>query len=75
MDEEGGCRKFIGAFAARWAGDLRIDRGHVARVRIVGQDAVLAECRSDPSRFTPTFLHLAERYIVPVAGAAGRRRP
>ncbi len=63
MDEESGCRKFIGVFAARWDGELKIDRSHIEKVRTAGRDEVLEECRSEPSRFTPTFLHLAERYV------------
>lgn len=63
MDEEGGCSKFVAVFSAQWDGEIRIDRSHVSEVRFAAVRDILRDLEAEPGRFTPTFLHLAERYL------------
>lgn len=63
MEEEGGCIKFIGVFAAQWNSKIRIDRSHVSEARFTAVEQILQDREAEPNRFTPTFLHLADRYL------------
>ena len=63
MDEENGCSKFIGVFSANWDGEIRIDQSHISQVHFVDPCEVLRKCQAEPSKFTPTFLHVADRYL------------
>jgi len=60
LDE--GCRKFITLYAGRDAGPFTPDPSHIAEVAFVPLDQVRKIARQDPSRFTPTFLHLLDFY-------------
>jgi isopentenyl-diphosphate delta-isomerase len=60
LDE--GCCKFITLFAARNAGPFTLDPSHIAEVHFVPLEQVRRDATQDPSRFTPTFLHLLDFY-------------
>lgn len=63
MEEDNGCCKFIGLFSALAEGAMKIDPSHVSEVRFVEVTDVLKGCQADPTRFTPTFIHLAGRFL------------
>ena len=63
MEEQNGCSKFIGVFSANWDGEIRIDQSHISQMQFADPCEVLHKCQAEPSKFTPTFLHLAGRYL------------
>jgi isopentenyldiphosphate isomerase len=60
LDE--GCRKFITLFEAHYAGPFVPDSSHIAKLEFVPLEQVFRMAAQDPSRFTPTFLHLLDFY-------------
>jgi isopentenyl-diphosphate Delta-isomerase len=60
LDE--GCRKFITLFTCQNNGPFEIDSSHIAKVEFHTLGAVRDAAAQDPSRFTPTFLHLLDFY-------------
>ena len=48
MEEENGCRKFIGVFSANWDGEIRIDQSHISEVQFADPCEVLRKCQSEP---------------------------
>jgi len=59
MPDEG-CTKFITLYFARHSGPFNIDSAHIARVEFVGLTDMQNAIKNEPSRFTPTLLHLWE---------------
>ena len=62
MEEESGCTKFVTLFKGRVRGSLEfdIDSAHVCKVKFRPIDSILRMRSEDPSKFTPTFLHLLD---------------
>jgi isopentenyl-diphosphate delta-isomerase len=60
LDE--GSNKFITLFEGRYDGPFVPDSSHIAKLEFVLLDQVIRTSQQDPSRFTPTFLHLLDFY-------------
>jgi isopentenyldiphosphate isomerase len=59
---DNGCRKFITLFVGQNAGPFSLDLSHVTEVEFVALGQVRRLAAQDPSRFTPTLLHLLDFY-------------
>jgi len=61
MSDEG-CHKFITLYAGLQPGPFAIDSSHISKIEFAPLDLIRRTAAQDPSRFTPTFLHLLDFY-------------
>ena len=62
MAEEGST-KFVTLFTGQWDGPLIVDSSHIAQVRFLPVEKLVAVRRAEPWTFTPTFAQLLDLYL------------
>ena len=60
--EDDKCGKFVSLFSGSCSGQIDVDRDHIAEVRFLSKASILTARRIEPWSFTPTFVHLLDRF-------------
>lgn len=60
--EDDKCGKFVSLFSASCSGQIDVDSEHIAEVRFLSKASILKPRKIEPWSFTPTFVHLLDRF-------------